>query len=754
MAATGEKQPSLNIGFKSEAANMRSETSEVAITLEVQNKLLRHLYTSKSNGQSVTELFNKELKHIQLISSDRLESRFKIEGARVVSEYRKMKSGHKRTKFDKKSKKISILNNELRVTDDICSAAASDAHIDHKNTGPRIDNSSKSVKTKVIRTLEGNVKHSLDFVETYGALPKALVCETFNGETCTLCLDGCAKAGRNPNFEELQSPEKTKVRDILQVCDLNMISDSAYHELSMQIPSMPRKHLLVSCRNDLNSNFDIKRTPGMLPGSYLSLKVELEKDLTNSEAPLPDLLKIKISGDGAKVSKISNFIIISYSYIDNIDTLSHLNQRVLAVVKCEENYENLEKSCQPIFEEINKLAKEGISIENKAVKIEFFVGGDMKFLQLLLGLNSSIAEYACPWCVVSKHDRGNITFPMDHYHKAEFRRTTAGLKTASSSASKYGSKNPPLVDIEVDHFVADELHLMMRISEVLLRNLIDDALSKDNLAKVLGNPTDNVTLLVNAIQSCGVSFRTWKSKSGELEWSSLSGNDLKKLLKNLPDKLIFCLNNDTSDDVRHLWKDFSILYNKISNKVLADTPEEIFELVKKFIRSFISIGQKGREGYLPVNVTPYMHCLTYHVPYFVKMYGSLFKFSGQGVEKTNDIIKQIHQAKSNKHDPTTDALLVRKRLEYGQTCVREKRKYEKADLEYWSVRKSQAIQIKKQKIQTEQLQADEQFKKVAVVPIDELSVSDLKVMLKDAGVSTRCRKRERLIEQLKIHKII
>jgi hypothetical protein len=45
-----------------------------------------------------------------------------------------------------------------------------------------------------------------------------------------------------------------------------------------------------------------------------------------------------------------------------------------------------------------------------------------------------------------------------------------------------------------------------------------------------------------------------------------------------------------------------------------------------------------------------MHCLAYHVPFFTKKYGKLLSFSGQGVEKINDDIKQIHHSKTNKFE--------------------------------------------------------------------------------------------------------
>ena len=50
--------------------------------------------------------------------------------------------------------------------------------------------------------------------------------------------------------------------------------------------------------------------------------------------------------------------------------------------------------------------------------------------------------------------------------------------------------------------------------------MIDDTLAKDNFSKIVGQPTDSVSLLVKAIQSCGVSISIWqskKSKSNEQE---------------------------------------------------------------------------------------------------------------------------------------------------------------------------------------------------------------------------------------------
>jgi hypothetical protein len=99
--------------------------------------------------------------------------------------------------------------------------------------------------------------------------------------------------------------------------------------------------------------------------------------------------------------------------------------------------------------------------------------------------------------------------------------------------------------------------------------------------------------------------------------------------------------------------------------------EAVFGSINSFIEQFLELGKQKREGYQPKNITPYLHVLLYHVPYFVSRYGNLSQFSGQGVEKANDIVKQIHHTKTNKHDAAKDALLIRKRIELGHFMMRQ-----------------------------------------------------------------------------------
>ena len=115
----------------------------------------------------------------------------------------------------------------------------------------------------------------------------------------------------------------------------------------------------------------------------------------------------------------------------------------------------------------------------------------------------------------------------------------------------------------------------------------------------------------------------------------------------------------------------------------------MFKTMQNFVKTVLDIGKNKREGYHSNNITPYVHTLLYHVPFFLQEHGSLAHFNGQCGEKTNDIIKQIHHLKSNKTDQTLDALLVRKRLECGiqSDLNRTKRKYGKTDEIFWGTKK-------------------------------------------------------------------
>ena len=122
----------------------------------------------------------------------------------------------------------------------------------------------------------------------------------------------------------------------------------------------------------------------------------------------------------------------------------------------------------------------------------------MKFLQIILGLGSSLSTHACPWCRIHKSDRTDMSRPFDFYHTGSMARTDKNI-TNDSKSHAISVKHEPLVKIEPDHVVPDELHLLLRICYKLLTNLIDDAKSADDKNEALDEKSNNLSKCNNKI---------------------------------------------------------------------------------------------------------------------------------------------------------------------------------------------------------------------------------------------------------------
>ena len=137
-------------------------------------------------------------------------------------------------------------------------------------------------------------------------------------------------------------------------------------------------------------------------------------------------------------------------------------------------------------------------------------------------------------------------------------RTCADLKGDGT----FGSINKPLIELELDHVVPDELHLMLRVMDVLIDVLIETVLEYDKDLHRLSRCRKsfkpiNGPMLNNLLMSrrkCGVSFRWYEKNTGKIEWPSLQGTDKIKLLKQLPKEFGKYHPAEIVKDVEKLWK--------------------------------------------------------------------------------------------------------------------------------------------------------------------------------------------------------
>ena len=131
------------------------------------------------------------------------------------------------------------------------------------------------------------------------------------------------------------------------------------------------------------------------------------------------------------------------------------------------------------------------------------------------------------------------------------------LKTAKLVNIRMGRINNPLLKIPLENVIPDELHLLLRVMDVLIRNLIHAAGTYDAKNSRRGNDIlDGVMVkkLLECIRGCGVSFTIYDSTKKAFDFTSLVDGDKIKLLTKLPAKLKDCQPVEFADTVEQLWK--------------------------------------------------------------------------------------------------------------------------------------------------------------------------------------------------------
>ena len=562
---------------------------------------------------------------------------------------------------------------------------------------------SKKYAIKKVGVLKERVNKALWFAKSFGVKFTEIKVEDSAG--CS--YDLVDKPKPVSRYDQLPETEKCKVKSLLYVLDALGISDDAYHELSLQNDGLARSYLIKQCRDDINKICNITQTPGNSTGAQMCLHETLERLLgqhVNSSEECP-IIQLKFAADGAKMSRVSNFLVLSLAILNSgEEVMSMHGQHTLAIVDAKENFISIKESFQDIFTDINKLLSQKdtngfipYKVNGKEYLLEIFLGGDMKFLLTMLGMNAANAKYACIYCKVEKSSRHDMSKGELFYCQHEMKKTIDEMvKLCTKKVSNYGSVHPPLLNVDLDHIVVDELHLMMRIVDVLLRNLIENAVNldqKESLGKT-SKTKRHFDEVVNIIRDCGVSFSIWENriKDGKgdslknLDWTSPTGTDMKKILKHLPAKLLQadCVPSSARLQLSQLWEDFHTLYNVMNMwSPSSEQVENFFHSAKTWDTNFTEL-RSCLEGFDFKNVTPYMHILVYHIPMFLKKYKGIKQFTGQGVEKCNDDIKMIYHRKSNRHDPTAESLRVRFRKSYMIRNNRIKRKYRKLNNNFWS----------------------------------------------------------------------
>ena len=128
-----------------------------------------------------------------------------------------------------------------------------------------------------------------------------------------------------------------------------------------------------------------------------------------------------------------------------------------------------------------------INVDGKQFTLEFYLGGDWKFLALVTGIEAATSKYFCVWCKCpcdERHVSGTWS-ALDPKNGAWTVKETQELsKQKKRSTDKFCFVQQPLFPmIEIKNVVPDILHLFLRICDVLVNLLILELRRMDGIEK-------------------------------------------------------------------------------------------------------------------------------------------------------------------------------------------------------------------------------------------------------------------------------
>jgi len=122
---------------------------------------------------------------------------------------------------------------------------------------------------------------------------------------------------------------------------------------------------------------------------------------------------VKLSGDGTCIGKRLHVTNYSFTVFDE-GPIAHSSEgnHALAIVKVPKKYEDLMLALEDICCDVERLNQ--IKLGTETFNIAYYLGGDLKFLAVILGIDSAVSTYTCPWCKCSMDKLEDLEEKMIH----------------------------------------------------------------------------------------------------------------------------------------------------------------------------------------------------------------------------------------------------------------------------------------------------------------------------------------------------
>jgi len=218
---------------------------------------------------------------------------------------------------------------------------------------------------------------------------------------------------------------------------------------------------------------------------------------------------------------------------------------------------------------------------------------------------------------------------------------------------KFNVSHTPLFPmIPLSRVVIDNLHLFLRVADVLIDLLIVELKRHDAIEKVKKFSSfdpekfrhlDKFQNIVSSLGVPGYAFYVVKD-SKRLKSRTLTGPEKLKLFRNICiADLLPKQNPSSAAKIQCLWEELLEL-----NSLFSKRPDEFCDAdITNYEQKSREWGRKFISTYHEDNVTPYIHALMNHVGEFMKLHGSILQFSQHGLEKYNDVMTKEYFRATN-----------------------------------------------------------------------------------------------------------
>lgn len=137
----------------------------------------------------------------------------------------------------------------------------------------------------------------------------------------------------------------------------------------------------------------------------------------------------------------------------------------------------------------------------------------MKFLLVVLGLQSASSKFLSPFCYADAKERCNLSLPSSHFNSPPLARTMANLNL-DSDVLIHGVQYLTIFQVEPALVVPDTFHMCLQILHVLLDNVIIEIKDFDSAFQVRTPRVKNQCMdkCVDVVNSCVVKFEVWQNE--------------------------------------------------------------------------------------------------------------------------------------------------------------------------------------------------------------------------------------------------